>query len=472
MSAFGAEYLNLTLGDLNLLRASPSDTEIRASYIVMAVLFVGCLIALPFATEQWPASHVLDAGAGVACFAETTTGLLLLIQARLLRRYSGFALGLGYLLGGLIVLVTILVPENVSTNLWLFRLWHGVFVTGVLAYAVLHVNHDVRARRMGLVRMGPAVGGALLFTGLLVLYLFLRPFSLPVIIHGRDYTTAPNLFINGIQFTIIALAWWMLLTTPRKTVLSVWMTVVAFAVAIDIILFVLGGKLQSAGLYVSKLNNLVAATLIFGVIFHRYIRIQATLYRHRIGLLRANRRLMRMALKDGLTGLPNRMALDQCLDEALARAARTMTQVAVCVIDLDDFKKINDQYGHEAGDGLLRAFGKRVAGILRKGEKFARLGGDEFVLVLESLQGTGDLAAVMMRMTHILSEPFVLPQMPLFCLHVSVGVALYPDCASASDLMRAADQALYRAKADKARRTQNWVVCGSGDLAAGMRPGG
>ncbi len=472
MSAQDAQHLRFTLDDLNLLRAHPSKAEIRASYALMALLFVGCLVTIPFAREQWPASHVLDAGAGVACFAETTTGLLLLTQARLLRRYSGFALGLGYLLGGLIVLVTIVIPADASTNLWLFRLWHSVFVLGVLGYAVLHVNHDVPVRRSGLARTGPVMGGVFLFIGLLVLYIFLRPLALPVIIHGRDYTTAPNLFLNGVQFTIIALAWWMLLTSARKTVLSVWMTVVAFAVAVDIILFVLGGTLQSVGLFISKLNNLVAATLIFGVIFHRYLRIQAALHRHRISLLRANRRLMRMARKDALTGLPNRTALEECIDHALARAMRTGAEVAVCVIDLDDFKKINDQYGHEAGDGLLRAFGRRIAGILRKDEQFARLGGDEFVLVLENLGARSEIAAVMTRMTDALAEPFRLPQAPPCLLQVSAGVALYPACAGAGDLMRAADQALYRAKADKHARARNWAVYNTQDLPDRMSLGG
>ena len=459
MKSFSDERLHSTLGDINLLRATPSAGEILASRIVMAVLFIGCLVTVPFAVDQWPPSQMLYAGAGMASFAEIATGILLLTQARLLRRYSGLALGLGYFLGGLIVLVVILVPQTLDANVCPFRIWHGQFVTAVLAYAVLHVRHDGPPGHRRAVRIGPAVMAAVGIVTLIVAYLIFRPFALPVIIHGLDYATGPNLFINGIQFTVIALAWWMLVTAPRKTVLSVWMAVVACAIAIDIVLFVLGGRLFTVGLYISKLNNLIGATLIFGVFFYHYIRIQGELYRHRITLVRANRQLTRLALKDTLTGLPNRAGLERCLNHVLARAERVQGQGAVCVIDLDDFKKINDQYGHETGDRLLCAFGKRVARVLRKGEEFGRLGGDEFVLVLEDLLGMEELEAVMDRVTNALAEPFSLPDGSGFRVNVSIGAAFFRGQSTVGDLMRGADQALYRVKADKAHRRRNWAVC-------------
>jgi len=429
----------------------------------MGILLLGCLITIPFAAWQWPPLRVLDAAAGIASFAEATTGLLLLAQAQLLRQRAGTVLGLGYLVGGWVVFVTIIAAPGVATTLWLFRLWHGVFVVSVLTYAVLNAKDASRARHMGCIRAKPAIAGGLLFIAALILYLIFLPFSLPTIIHGSDYITLPNLLINSIQFVIVALAWWILFTAPRKTVLSVWMEVVACAVAIDIVLFVLGARLFSVGLYISKLNNLIAATTLFGVIFYRYIRIQAELHRHRVLLVRANRKLARMALRDTLTGLPNRAALDQYLDLVLARAVRTEAHLAICIIDLDDFKQINDQHGHEMGDCLLRAFSKRITGILRKGEYFARLGGDEFVLVLESLSRMDDLVTVLKRMIRASSEPFDLPDAPTFSINASIGVAFYPRFTSRAELLRAADQALYCAKGSKNDREQNWIVHGTAD---------
>lgn len=468
MNAYRDEHLNLTLNDINLLHASPSQGEVRAAWVVMGVLLVGCLLTIPFATHQWPASHVLYAAAGIAAFAEITTGALLLTQAALLRQNSGLALGLGYLLGGLVIVVNLLGARDVATRLWLFRLWHGVFVLGVLGYAVLNTRNDPRFSRVAFKDQARvAISTGMVFLAMVVLYLVFRPFPLPAIVHKLNYATRPDVVVNGIQLVIMVAAWLILMATRRKTVLSVWMGVVACAVAIDIVLFVLGTTLFSAGLYVSKLNNFIAATLVFGVIFYRYIRIQTELSKHRAELLEANERLAKMALTDTLTGLPNRAALDQTLERALARASRTETNLAVCVVDLDDFKPVNDQHGHETGDRLLRAFSERVSGLLRKGEYFARMGGDEFVLVLEDLDAPEQVSVVMKRITDALATPFVFsPDLVLF-VNASIGVALYPEFKSGSELMRAADQALYKRKAKKGRRERSWGIGDADNTVAG-----
>ncbi|MEJ2059410.1 MAG: GGDEF domain-containing protein [Gammaproteobacteria bacterium] len=459
MNGRRGEYAELTLNDINLLHARPFKAEIRATWTVMALLLLGFVIAIPFAAEQWPESNLLYAGAGIAAFAEITTGLLLLTQALLLRHDPGLALGLGYLLGGMVIVVNLLCVQDVATRLWLFRFWHGVFVLGVFVYALMNAYGSGLFKRNGFwVRARLAIGGGLLLIVLLALYLVYRPFPLPVILRDVDYATPPNLWVNGVQFVAMVIAWVALVTARRKTVLSIWMAVVACAVAIDIVLFVLGGKLFSAGLYISKLNNFIAGTLIFGMIFYRFVRIQTELLKHRVWLVRANRRLARLALTDTLTCLPNRAALDQYLEHALARASREETLLAVCVIDLDDFKPVNDRHGHEMGDRLLGSFAKRLSSLLRKGEYFARLGGDEFVLVLEDLHGMEQLPAVLKRITAALAEPFELSEDIAITVHASIGVSVYPYIDSGRDLLRVADQALYRSKEGKVAREQSWVI--------------
>lgn len=458
----------LTREQTNLLQATPSTREIRATWAVMGVLLLGCLATIPFAARQWPASHVLYAGAGIATFAQVTTGLLLISQAVMLRQSSALALGLAYSVGGLIILVNVLLAPNVATSLWFFRLWHGVFVSGVLVYAWLHLRNreaaplDVFGRWV--VRL---FGLGLLFIAVLISYLVNKPFPLPPILHDGNYITIPDVAVNAVQLLVMVTAWILLVTTRRKTVLSVWMAVVACAVSIDIVLFVLGTTLFSVGLYISKLNNLLAGTLIFGVIFFRYIRIQGDLQRHRTALLQANRQLTQIALTDTLTELPNRAALDQHLQKALARAARSQTPLAVCLIDMDNFKPVNDQYGHEVGDQLLQAFAKRLAASLRQDEYFARLGGDEFVLVLEGLDDPAALPAVMERITAELAQPFVLSGSSVLRVTASIGVALFPDQRNSRSLLRAADQALYRVKAQKTARSQTWLVFEQEDAQVG-----
>ncbi len=445
---------------INLLQAVPSRAETRVSRFVMVLLLLGFLAALPFATVQWPASNLLYAGAGIATFAEITTGGLLITQAFLLRHDAGLVLGFGYLLGGLVILIDLLLAHDTATRLWLFRLWHGVFVLSVLAYALLNVRGDALINQSWFARRARwMVGGSGLALIVVLIYLAIRPFPLPPILHGTDFITWPNLLTNGVQLVGMIAACFLLLTTKRKTVLSIWMTAVALGVAIDIVLFVLGGKLFSVGLYVSKFNNLIAGTLIFGVVFYHAIRIQSE-------LLQANRRLTRMALSDTLTGLPNRSALLQKFPEVMARARRDQRLLAVCMMDLDDFKFVNDAHGHVAGDQVLCEIAHRLQGAMRETDTVVRLSGDEFVLLLEDIEHMGDLEQTLDRIHVAIMDPITLENEERVQPQASLGLALYPLAeggATPDGLLRLADQALYRTKARKGRRTQWWILAGEAE---------
>lgn len=441
----------------NLLDARPSGVETRTSRYIIVLLVLCCLAVAPFSQIQWPASNLIFSLSGISAFTQFTTGILLLTQAMILRNDAVFVLALGYLAGGLVVASNILLVHDIDTQLWVFRFWHTVFVVSILAYALLSFRPDspfLRRHFLTRVKYGIGILGMAIF--LLAVYLIEHPFALPQIIFDSDYTTVPSLWLNGIQFILMSIAWIILVRTPRKTVLTIWTTVVATAVLVDIILFVLGGKLFSVGLYISKLNNLVAVTLIFGVIFYHYVRIQREMLKNRVSLLRANRRLNRRALSDSLTNLPNRAALETYLEFALTRAQRNQSRLAVCVIDLDEFKPVNDRYGHEMGDHLLHALSKRLSGTLRQDEFLARLGGDEFVLIIEESQEISSLNIIMARMSNEIARPFALADDITVQVHASMGIALYPEVNGAAELMRMADRALYRAKNEKNSRAQSW----------------
>ncbi len=168
------------------------------------------------------------------------------------------------------------------------------------------------------------------------------------------------------------------------------------------------------------------------------------------------------ARHDVLTGLPNRRALEQHLPQAIARAARAGTALALGMIDLDDFKPVNDRYGHEAGDTLLRELGARLQRVLRATDLVVRLGGDEFVVVLEQLDRTQHLAeldASLQRLHQAVETPFDLGCGRRAEVGMSMGVALYPiDDVEPDALMRRADAAMYRAKADKVGRLAWWSL--------------
>jgi diguanylate cyclase (GGDEF)-like protein/PAS domain S-box-containing protein len=158
--------------------------------------------------------------------------------------------------------------------------------------------------------------------------------------------------------------------------------------------------------------------------------------------------LAHRALHDSLTGLANRQLILDRAEQMIYRARRTCEPIAAYFIDLDNFKDANDSLGHEAGDYLLQAVGKRLESILRSSDTVGRLGGDEFVILAEGLSvgaGPGPLAD---RIREVLREPFSIEGIDGINVSVtaSIGVAM-GDRSSAQELLRDADIALYRCKA-------------------------
>ena len=170
----------------------------------------------------------------------------------------------------------------------------------------------------------------------------------------------------------------------------------------------------------------------------------------------------RMARTDTLTGLPNRLALEEYLPPAIARARRRGTSLALGVIDLDDFKPVNDRFGHDAGDELLRAVSRRLREWLRESDFIARLGGDEFVVVLEDLEHAQELPQLSAALRHLhraVETPFEVSGATSASVDMTMGLALFPlDGEEAEALLRQADAAMYQAKQSKRIRAQWWRV--------------
>jgi diguanylate cyclase (GGDEF)-like protein/PAS domain S-box-containing protein len=157
--------------------------------------------------------------------------------------------------------------------------------------------------------------------------------------------------------------------------------------------------------------------------------------------------LEEMALRDTLTGLPNRRALMQALPAALQRAQRSGKSCAVFFLDLDRFKQVNDRYGHEEGDELLRQFASRVRGAVRKTDTVGRLAGDEFIVIVEMLSGDADAYEAADKLAPLLRQPFALKTTTV-ALSASIGVAIHhaDDPQDIEMLLSRADRAMYAAK--------------------------
>jgi len=157
--------------------------------------------------------------------------------------------------------------------------------------------------------------------------------------------------------------------------------------------------------------------------------------------------IRQMAHYDGLTGLPNRRLLEDRMDQVLASARRRGTKVSVLFIDLDKFKQVNDERGHDAGDSLLKQVANRMRTALRESDTAARVGGDEFVVLLPDSGKLEDAVNVAQKIREQMERPFAMEDGSVLEISCSIGVAMYPDQADeARDLLRFGDEAMYLAK--------------------------
>lgn len=168
--------------------------------------------------------------------------------------------------------------------------------------------------------------------------------------------------------------------------------------------------------------------------------------RHAQALLVTNEQLRTMALLDALTGLPNRVLLNDRLQQAIVHADRNRGCCALMFVDLDGFKGVNDTHGHQVGDELLKSVAGRLTRCLRREDTVARTGGDEFIIVLGGLGKGRFLAEVGAKITREMVHPFDIQGREL-SISCSIGISVYPDDGDRLELLlRNADVAMYQAK--------------------------
>jgi diguanylate cyclase (GGDEF)-like protein len=160
-----------------------------------------------------------------------------------------------------------------------------------------------------------------------------------------------------------------------------------------------------------------------------------------------------LASHDQLTGLPNRRLYADRFDQAVASATRNRLQFGSLIVDLDEFKQVNDTLGHFAGDELLKAVSARFRSVLRRVDTLARTGGDEFTIILDGIHGASDADRVSEALQKCLEAPIYLGNQPYYA-SASVGSAVYPDDGlTQTNLQAVADARMYACK--QMRRSQS-----------------
>ncbi len=201
------------------------------------------------------------------------------------------------------------------------------------------------------------------------------------------------------------------------------------------------------GHHFAELMSISAVYDAFGSLTH-YVAIYSDI----TPLKESQQRLEHLAYHDDLTGLPNRVKLGQRIEEAKAQALRTAKAMAICFLDLDNFKPVNDQFGHQHGDRLLVEVAARLNACLRRGDTVARFGGDEFALLLVDLDNDAQAEDLLSEVLERIAQPYRIGEVQSL-ISASIGYTLFPDDKGDTDsLFRHADQAMYQAKQEGRNR--------------------
>ena len=198
-----------------------------------------------------------------------------------------------------------------------------------------------------------------------------------------------------------------------------------------------------------------------GVLARSFNHMQDQIKRQLEELQKSRVVLEHIARHDELTGLPNRRHFQERLEQTLARAQRSGEHFALLFIDVDNFKRINDQWGHEGGDAVLQVVAKRLGATTRKADTVARMGGDEFLVMLENPTHSEDVAHIAEKLLESIRAPIIYKGNELL-VGFSIGISQYPqDGANAADLMASSDHAMYEAKSAGRNRfrfssTKDW----------------
>jgi diguanylate cyclase (GGDEF)-like protein len=215
-------------------------------------------------------------------------------------------------------------------------------------------------------------------------------------------------------------------------------------------------RARQRALYLEQLGYLLGILISGSVLIGLLLRETRHVRRLLAEATTARNQIWHLAHHDPLTDLPNRWLFNDRLEQALRRGQRHGEMVALHYFDLDDFKAVNDGFGHLTGDRLLVAVAQRLRACVRDSDTLARIGGDEFAVVQSGIADRAGAALLAERLLAALDAPLVIDGHSLR-VSASIGIALYPDhAASPEQLHHAADQALYRAKAAGPAHFQIW----------------
>ena len=437
----------------------------RATVLVSTVIFAAAVSYARTPLAQFPVFIPIYVTALVIC--DLITAVLLFGQFRALGSVALLVLGGGYFFTATVTAAyalifpglfapTGLLGSGPQTSSAMYMLWHTGFPLAVMAYARSKAKRSdvfmLQQLKLKKARFGIRSTVLLVLLAVAAYTVFATSGHglLPVFLDGNRTTVIGKVFLVGI-WMLSFLALWRLWRSKPHTVLDVWLHVVMCVWLFDLALAaVLNTGRYDLGWYVGRIYGLLAAGFLLIVLLSENARHYARLVKVSAELRTANDTLWQISMKDGLTELANRRSFDTHLAEQLAVAVRHSRSLALVMVDVDHFKKYNDEYGHLAGDECLKLIATALDSCCqRPTDLAARYGGEEFALVLPDTDRIG-AAHIAEAVRTAVSDLKIPHRKSSTGAHVSIssGVAvMHPGAAMTAEMLIGnADQALYKAK--------------------------
>jgi diguanylate cyclase (GGDEF)-like protein len=419
-------------------------------------------LSVPYGTVQLGVNTAfLPAFGSVTFIGDFITAILLFSQARALGDRPLAWLGGAYLYSAMIVVPHLLafpgafaaapVIGSSASAVWLWTAWHGGFALGVVNYALRPAGGPARP-----VRVWPIAAGTLGLVAVMASVATVGERLLPTILVDGSYARlntlgiAPAVLVCNVAALLLVARRW-----HRPSTLTIWLSVAMVASTTDVLLTLLATGRFTVGWYLARCLSLVAGSTVLCALLADFVR----LFNH---VAAANVRLAALSLTDPLTAIANRRSFEQRLDTEWRRAAREQLPLSLVMIDIDQFKRFNDRFGHPAGDECLRQVAQALVQQARRPwDMPARLGGEEFAVLLPQTEadGAGSVAEMFRRSIETLGMAH--PDSVFRVVTISVGVATaFPYAAgeSPAGLVAAADAALYAAKGAGRNRVETHVT--------------
>lgn len=381
------------------------------------------------------------------------TVLLAFTQYKLTQDKIALIIGLSILFSGSVEALHTLAVDGLSINayekdnldalIWVFsNSMSGLIL--IVGFSFLLIDREKKTLKAPTLTLLTVLA---VLTAITLIYYAISVIKLPNMWFHEQYVSRPYELISFFIYLILIVFFCRAIYQQYQTILADCIFYMALThITISIYLMMFSNTPYDSAYNIAYFLKIVAYFIPCVCLIISYVHSYREVLEAQKRLKIKQEELAYLASHDSLTNLFNRREFEELLDKSIANAARDNSSFALLLIDLDNFKSINDSLGHFHGDELLKQFAQRLVTLVRKGDLVSRIGGDEFTLISPNFKAVSSIRQLSERILNELNNPYMINN-KLITVTMSIGIAIYPDDdINTEDLLRKADLAMYKSK--------------------------